>query len=585
MKGILANLLVKLGLDTKEFEKGIDNSKRKTDGFAKGMKAIGGMIAGMFAVSAISSFAKKIWDTGNLIIKLENSLAAAIRATGKDVESTMVSYKRFADEMENLTLVDAEVTLDMLRLAEAMRSKAPMEAAKNAIALSKALGIDLTQALKMAVMAQSDIYTMLGRYSTEIRLAGTETERTAAYTKLLASGMEIAKTEVESAAGQAKLVSNQWEALWESMALGIQRSNTLANVLQALNGYFKFYQSGEIPFFAKLIATFDITGNVFRKGLKHIKDVEEVLKQSGESADFFAKGMATVNSGVENKKYVKTIADLKEETAALEESLDSYTIKQGAEIQATLRQIEANKKLIESLTTLKTKREGIVGFDTMIKPVTELPKIGKGFGELSTGLDAGLEIDKLSGFSKDQIDKADKLQEEYLANWNAFKSDMAFMAVDFGTEVVDQLGAAFGELISTGDFPEDFGKNILAIIGGFISQLGKMLIGLGVASEAFQLLLKSAFTNPVSAGLAIAAGAALVMLGGALSSAAKAGPMGSGGGSGSGGYSVTSQPYSQTKSANGSNNQNGKLEIYGMLKGDSIYLSNQRNMYKRSVIG
>ena len=105
---------------------------------------------------------------------------------------------------------------------------------------------------------------------------------------------------------------------------------------------------------------------------------------------------------------------------------------------------------------------------------------------------------------------------------------MAYAVADFGVNVVEEFGQSIGEMIASGNFDfKDFGKSILAGIGGFISQLGKMLIGLGIASEAFQALLKSAFTNPVSAGLAIAAGAALVLLGGAIQGAAKAGPSGS----------------------------------------------------------
>ena len=129
----------------------------------------------------------------------------------------------------------------------------------------------------------------------------------------------------------------------------------------------------------------------------------------------------------------------------------------------------------------------------------------------------------------------------------------------------------------------DFGQNVLSIIGNFISQLGKMLIGLGVASEAFQALLKSAFTNPISAGLAIAAGAALVLLGGAISGFAKAGPTGSTTGS-STGFSVSSHQYSAASSY-GSNSGNNEIKLSAVLKGDNIYLSNQRNTYKRSVIG
>jgi len=161
----------------------------------------------------------------------------------------------------------------------------------------------------------------------------------------------------------------------------------------------------------------------------------------------------------------------------------------------------------------------------------------------------GLELDKLNTYIDQNTQKAKDLYDKYFAVWDNFKTEMANSMADYVANVVGNWGEAFGEMLKTGDFPEDFGKNILSIIGGFISQLGKMLIGLGIASEAFQALLKSAFTNPTSAVLAIAAGAALVLLGGAISGFAKAGP------TGSASNSVSSSSYSSTGRYNPQNQQ------------------------------
>ena len=133
----------------------------------------------------------------------------------------------------------------------------------------------------------------------------------------------------------------------------------------------------------------------------------------------------------------------------------------------------------------------------------------------------------MTGFLQKQTDYMNNVLADSLANFNQFKENMAYAVSDFGVEVVEQFGMAMGEFFTSGQFPENFGNDVLRILGKFISNIGKMLITLGVASQAFQALIDSAFTNPVSAIAAIAAGVALVAIGGAISGAVAAGPKGS----------------------------------------------------------
>jgi hypothetical protein len=65
------------------------------------------------------------------------------------------------------------------------------------------------------------------------------------------------------------------------------------------------------------------------------------------------------------------------------------------------------------------------------------------------------------------------------------------------------------------------------MFGGFVAQMGKMIIAYGISMSAF----KKAFTNPIAA---IVAGAALVVIGSAISNYAAKGPSGAGGGAAAG---------------------------------------------------
>ena len=80
MKGILADLLIKLGLDSKEFNKGVNEAKQKTNAFGDSIKKIGGMIAGVFAIESIKNFAQNVISLAKESIKIENELTSAIRA-------------------------------------------------------------------------------------------------------------------------------------------------------------------------------------------------------------------------------------------------------------------------------------------------------------------------------------------------------------------------------------------------------------------------------------------------------------------------------------------------------------------------
>ena len=201
----------------------------------------------------------------------------------------------------------------------------------------------------------------------------------------------------------------------------------------------------------------------------------------------------------------------------------------GEDIEKADDLADSFKKVAEAAKKIP-KREEIVGFDSMIKPVTDTGTFADtsgNLGKLGLQIPAGFQTEAM----KNAADKEAELLAQRLETWENFKNDMASMVVDFGVNVVEEFGQSLGEMLATGEFPADFGKNILAGIGGFISQLGKMMIQMGIAAGAFQKLLASSFMNPIAPGLLVAAGLGLVLLGGAIQGFAKAGPTGSTSGS------------------------------------------------------
>lgn len=127
---------------------------------------------------------------------------------------------------------------------------------------------------------------------------------------------------------------------------------------------------------------------------------------------------------------------------------------------------------------------------------------------------------------------------------NRIHETMQAIAEGVKTLVVDVIGDAamsLGQSLATGENAfKGFGDRILSAVADFTGQYGKMLIAAGIASEAFQ---KALLVNPI---VAIAAGAALVAISGAIKGhLSKAGSIGTGG---AGGYTPSysgSQSYQQ----------------------------------------
>lgn len=128
---------------------------------------------------------------------------------------------------------------------------------------------------------------------------------------------------------------------------------------------------------------------------------------------------------------------------------------------------------------------------------------------------------------------------------------------------ISAIGEAIGEAFASGDW-SNFGKEVLNVIGGFLKQIGSALIAYGIALEAF------ASGNPV---LAIAAGTALVILGAAISSMAKAGPMGAGAGSYAGASSAGAGSASAAIAG----------DVKFVLEGDKLVGAIDNNKRRRTI--
>lgn len=546
-KGILADLLIKLGLDSKELDSGLDNAKSKTTAFADGIKKLGAMMVAAFSVAAITAFVKSAIAGAKEQIRVENELGAAIRANGKDVDSNLNAYKAFASQLQRNSTVGDETTLSLIRLAETMQSKAPMEAAQNAVALSKAFVVDLNTATKMAVLAQSGLYSMLERYTPSLRNANGETEKAAEYNKIIASGLTMVADELNTVEGRIIQNSNAWGDFKENLGMAILSSDWLTNALSELDKSLTIINSN-LSFWQK-INPFESQEKTYQKALASIEAQEEAAKKGAKQQAEFNNLIGEVVVSAE--EYNKRVKEAFENWDKNNEKLAKHS--------------ELLESIDDTFASYEKKIKGFKGIDLSPTVVD------------SSGINESISMFPLSDESTEDLGFNTEAFLQYKENFRAFVEDMKMSAVDFSINVVDEIGNAFGELAASGEFPDDFGKNILGIIGSFISELGKMLIGLGVASEAFQKLLASGF---LAGGIPlIIAGAALVLLGGAISGFAK-----SSSGTGSSSSGVTTSAYTQSSyNSQSASSENNTVEF--VIKGNTLVgvLANQSR--KNGLIG
>lgn len=144
------------------------------------------------------------------------SLSAQIRANGKDVDTTMSQYSKFALKMQELTTFEDDAVKGFLQLAESMQAPDAQKATQDAIGLSKAFGIEMPAAIKMAVQAQNGQFTMLNRMNPAIKAAKTQTEKAAIAQKMFADSFKIATEQAKVGLGPLQQLGNQINNLSES---------------------------------------------------------------------------------------------------------------------------------------------------------------------------------------------------------------------------------------------------------------------------------------------------------------------------------------------------------------------------------
>jgi hypothetical protein len=569
----LADLFVKLGLKSTEFNRGIDKAQKKTNTFGKGVSKIGGLIAGAFAVGAIINFGKELVMLGGIAEGVRNAFErVAPEGTMEDLQ------KATAGTVSELELMKRAVSAKNLGLPIEQLASLFEFATKRAQETGESVDF-LVNSIVTGIGRKSPlILDNLGISAIQLREklkgVGFESAKVADIAKavgeIAADSMEESGKIIDTNAIKVANLAAQWDDVKVAISESGVVMNTVSASLTVLQGTMKLLTSDQLSFWQKLIG--------LSSGQLGVQiAISEALKAQADETARLVREQNDIDTNVarnqiaaeqdlvfEKENHIKTIGELRAETDVLKESLNSYNIKQGDATELVNIQIAANEKLIKSLTTLRTARAKSLS-GTELTPVE--------FQDAD--FDAPFVNDDTIQLTLSSLESLVTGLDPITEQWGMFWNDMNDM-VEFGVEdMIATFAEGIGRL-AVGDIGfQEFFSVILDTVGNFLGQMGKMLIAYGIGMTAF----KKAFTNPVAA---IAAGIALVAIGGAISGLASRGPGSGVGGGASGG---SNPPAGFGVWSVNDNNRYEQGQTVPVLKGTDMLLQQSRTLMRQGTIG
>lgn len=283
-KNIVGHLVYKITGDSKELDTSLKGSQNRVAKWSKFLLSAAGIGGAIIALRTLTKVAQELIGVYGVQELAENRLAAAIKATGGDVDVLLGQYKGLATQIQRVTTVGDEQTLGLIQQATnlGIASGRMEEATKGAIGLSKAFGIDMNTAIRGVALAFEGNYTQLSRYIPALRTAGDEAERQAILQKAMADGFAIAQSEAGTFAGKMEQLQNAWGDIKEIIGgfLAEQAEPVITWMLDFLTN------AENIQTITKIVQGFGaVFGTVFSTIVVQIKTVINYYKIWGEALE------------------------------------------------------------------------------------------------------------------------------------------------------------------------------------------------------------------------------------------------------------------------------------------------------------
>lgn len=546
--GKIGDLWVKLKLKSDEYKKGLDEAKGKTRKFSDGLKSM-------------SNMAVAIW--------------AAIGAAATKMSLDFVKSSQTIGDQWDILMTQVSTRLQQIR-AEVNRGIAEGGVKGFFKALfsdsTEVAAMDVGKAMSMAQDAMTEI-----EYAFRINMAQTKPKLHELYLKMMNSALSA--TDREAAATDYR---KQVENIYKPRVVGLKdiMDKTVQQYLVIAGMDKNKYSTDKTIELIKMMGSqpekVEAQYNDFFKGYQSVGD-----KISGNLVNTME---AYYNATNEMNDMLKR-ADRTAQSMA-KSGLDDLIKKLGG----------AKDGMADFRAQVAEEAEAIAADDAFQKAADPLPEFENTHSEVLDRLNhkqqvfADLVQDSYAQAARAAYEYAQQEQESMdLANEAAETAMEGLQRLeDMSVDIGDYLGNAFAASVSdsfqtltdalTGVSDFDAGTLVSALLEPFANmakQLGEFMMSTGTA---ILIAKKFAFTNPAAM---IAAGAALTVLGAALSSGIQA----ISSSLGSGGNASTSSASAGTSTSSIDSNLSTEMTIYvkGKLSGKDIVISgdNARNYYGR----
>lgn len=562
---VISKLRVWFGADTAEAEKGFKRIEKKGSELDKSFDKLKGTITAAFSVAAISAFLKECYQLAEIQWKAEKRLEAGLKATGNAVGYTAKELKKYASALQQVTLFGDEVTLGaMARLVP--YTNVTGDVFKKTIALAQDLATVMDTDLNSAVVKLGKALNTPGKGLDELREAGIAftQEQVDGIQKLVSVGdiynaqlsiiEEVyrhvggAAAEMATGADQAFAAVTMLKNAWGDFLETIGTVLPLGMFASALA--FAFKLESFLPFWNK-------SERERQANIAKAKKYEDELNKTEEQRVQVLQKQKTELELVQEMNE-ESIKALDEKISAYDKLMNVTSVLDSASLVYYQNEITRLKNLKAEYTSLAETKTRVAGYRASSGSVTAVSA-----------------VDASMAFNKQQLTE---MANKEIASWAEDLDPIPLpitiddtSMISFGNSIatiIEGWSQSLGDVISGNFQPESLLKPVATVC----QQMGSMLIAYGVGMDAF----KKALSNPWAA---IAAGAALVAIGTAISNYANnvgekmASSSAAGGGSS---YSTQLSAY-----------KDSKMEISGTLKADGDELVavinnvNNRNKYIR----
>lgn len=514
---------------------GKDTGKKMGDNIESGLRSGFGRLSGAFAAlgaTIVSAFTlKESIAAATRQQDALNALNTQLALTGDFSIAASEDMQRFASDLQSVSTIGDETTLQMLALAKTFgrTNEETQKLVKAAVELSAATGLTLEGSVKNLGKTYSGLTGELGESLPIIKTLTAEQLKAGEGIDLLLnrfSGSALAK--INTFSGAIDQTSNLFGDMLESIGEIVIESPLLIKVVNSLGIAFKSAGDAISNFASGRDLIGEMTLGVIEFGgalVTYVVAPLELVFNLGQIVfNSITTGLQAIVAGsLALGEVVLPILDRLRGGAG--EVSDAYRNLAQSSVD-TLNTLAAGTRAsmdkVFDFDVSLTSEQYLLRLQEFVETVK--PQVRNDFASIAASANAAMEPELESGWTfvekgfENSFSKV-ALTSEKFAKGLQQRLDAAFASVREG--IANSFASIGAALVQGENAFAAFGKAILGVFGDLAIQLGTFYFLLGLANL---------FLNPAAAAAEIAGGLALIVLGGALKALASGG-----GGAGVGG--------------------------------------------------